>query len=238
MVNAVQIRRGLEAALVWVTVEFAVRRLASSMLLLAFERLSGIAAPAFLRTAVLVATSTFDVIILLLIFVRQARRERLTASGLGYRFSPGAALVGVLGAMGIIAALLGAAVADQTVFGLRRDAAWPKNLTDAGPAVMLAFLLSNGLLTPAVEEYAWRGYIQLRLIQGYGAALGLTVTVLLFVAKHILVDLSLVRTTTLVVASTGLGVIAHRWGTGASTVTHAVMNFAATLYLVAGAWRL
>ena len=51
---------------------------------------------------------------------------------------------------------------------------------------------------------------------------------MLFALKHVLVDGSLARITTLVMLGLVLGVVRLRWGTGSSTVAHMVVNLVST----------
>jgi len=51
-----------------------------------------------------------------------------------------------------------------------------------------------------------------------------------------IVDVSIGRASTLVVGSLVLGLVRHRWGTGASTTTHLALNLVSSLrYLLAAA---
>jgi len=181
------------------------------------------------------ATQIAAMLILMLVFGRRVLCERLTTADLGYRWSRAAVAAGAISGVALFAIFLGTAAVDRAVFGSGDDSGWPKRLAEAGPVAMLALVLGNGLLAPLVEEYAWRGYIQTRLVHDWGAAAGLAATAAGFAAKHLMVDLSLVRLTTLLVGSAALGVIAHRWGTAASTLAHMATNTAATLLVIVSA---
>ena len=203
--------RGVQAACLWLSVEVLVRR-------------SG-----------LPATQIAAMLILMLVFGRRVLRERLRPADLGYRWSRPAVVAGATSGVVLFAILLGTAALDRAVFDPGDDAGWPRRLADADPVAMLALVVGNGLLAPLVEEYAWRGYIQTRLVHDWGAATGLAATAAGFAAKHLLVDLSLVRLATLLVGSAALSAIAHRWGTAASTLAHAATNTAATLLVIVSA---
>ncbi len=201
-------RGGVQAACLWLSVEVLVRRTG------------------------LPASQIAAMLILMLVFRRRVLRERLTTADLGYRWSRPAVLAGAISSVVLLAIFLGTAAVDRAVFDAGDDARWPRRLAEAGPGAMLALVLGNGLLAPLVEEYAWRGYIQTRLVHEWGLAAGLAATAVGFAAKHLVVDWSVVRPTTLLVGSAALSVIAHRWGTAASTLAHAATNTAATLLAI------
>lgn len=231
--RAVATGRALKAALVWVVVEAGLRRFGSAAMLGAWERYTRGPAPEPLRTMVLAATTALAMIILAGAFRHRVRREDLTAADLGYRWSRTTMLTGALCALALFTVALGTALVDRLVFGAHGDSPWSRRLAAAGPIGLLILLSTNGLLSPVVEEYAWRGYIQLRFMQGWGVLRGGAATALLFAAKHVIVDLSLERTTTLLAGAAALGIMAHRWGTVASTTAHAVTNLAAALLVLA-----
>jgi membrane protease YdiL (CAAX protease family) len=219
--------------LIWVVVEFTVRRLGSAAVLGGWKRYARVSAPEPVPMVVLVAAITLAMVILAWAFRCRVRREGLTAADLGYRWSRGAVLVGALSALVLLTTFVGTALVDRVLFRPQDDPPWVRRIAAAGPTAQLALLVSNGLLVPVVEEYAWRGYIQLRFMQGWGVLRGGAATAVFFAAKHVIVDLSLERTTTLLVGAAALGIIARRWGTGASTIAHAVTNLTATLLVLA-----
>ena len=58
-------------------------------------------------------------------------------------------------------------------------------------------------------------------------------TIVVFALKHVLMDGTFARITTLLMLGLVFGVVRHRWGTGSSTVTHVIVNLYSTSYLVA-----
>ena len=188
-----------------------------------------------MRRTGLPASQIAAMLVLMLVFGRRVLRERLGPADFGYRWSRPAVLAGAISGVVLLAIFLGTAAVDRAVFDAGDDTRWSKRLTGASPLAMLALVLGNGLLAPLVEEYAWRGYIQTRLVHEWGLAAGLAATTVGFAAKHLIVDWSLVRPITLLVGSAALSVIAHRWGTAASTLAHAATNTAATLLAIVSA---
>ena len=109
---------------------------------------------------------------------------------------------------------------------------------DAAPTwALVAFFLGNGVVVPLTEELAWRGVIQTSLTEAYGPAVAVVVTAALFVAKHLVVDLSAapVRVVSLVVLALVFGVLRARYGTTSSTVAHLLANGLATGGIVVAA---
>ncbi len=230
------VKAGLKAVGLWTATEFAIRGvllLAIGSALLASGTLSkeSVGSGAFLGPA-MVGTLALALVVLVLIFGRRIRREELAwETHLAYRFGRRELFAGFV-CGGLIPALIwGTSQVDEFLFpgGSRIVEVLLKIFAEAGPVTAAAMLVVNGILGPVVEEFAWRAYIQYRLTQGWGTSMGLAATALLFAAKHVVVDLSLSRTASLVVGSFALGLIRQRWGTGASTATHVTMNFTATL---------
>jgi membrane protease YdiL (CAAX protease family) len=231
------VKAGLKAVGLWTATEFAIRGVllvAVGIALLASGILSkeSVGSGAFLGPAT-VGTLALALVVLVLIFGRRIRREGLEWQiHLGYRFGRRELVAGVVcGALLLVLIQWGASYVDEFLFpgGSRIAEMLLKIFAEAGPVTAAALLVVNGILAPVVEEFAWRGYIQYRLTQGWGASMGLAATALLFSAKHVVVDVSLSRTTSLVVGSFALGLIRQRWGTGASTAAHVTLNFTATL---------
>jgi membrane protease YdiL (CAAX protease family) len=101
-----------------------------------------------------------------------------------------------------------------------------------GAWVAALLLLVNCLVVPACEELAWRATIQTSLVAAWGVAPGLLVTALLFALKHVLVDGSLARVTTLLMFAAVVGLVRHRWGTGSSTTAHWTAKLIATTSVI------
>ena len=220
-------RAGLKAAALWVGVEFGILLLVGFLLL-------GLSIPIPSGISFTVEQVASVVIFLLLgvVFRRRAEREGLSLEKLGY--TPITRPVVVVGLTAAALLLLTIVVAtepiDNFLFpeGVKRQADFLRSLREGSWTAAVLLLPSNGILVPIVEEYAWRGYVQTRLIQGLGLRNGVVVTALLFAAKHIVADVSVFRLTTLLAASLGLGLIRTRWGTTASTIAHLCANFVAT----------
>lgn len=224
--------RGIQAMVTWLVLEVVVRRVGAWAALLTFEGLARSPDPELPPTAVVVATLALAMVILMLVFGRTARREGLTPADLGYRWSSRTVGAGIACGVVLFIVILGTAAVDHALFDPGDDAGWSQRLARASPALIVALVLTNGLLTPAVEEYAWRGYIQRQFVRHCGVGGGVAATAAGFAIKHVLVDLSLTRTVTLVVGACALGVIASRWGTAASTLAHAVINTAAMALVI------
>jgi membrane protease YdiL (CAAX protease family) len=94
-------------------------------------------------------------------------------------------------------------------------------------------LVANGIVVPVSEELAWRGVIQSSLARAWGMAGTVAVTALALALKHVIVDGSVMRLTSLMVGALELCGVRARWGTGSSTVTHLVANFLATALALA-----
>lgn len=136
------------------------------------------------------------------------------------------ALAGIVG-LGLVA---GASQVDAALFGLG-DGSGAGDETTAATAILL--LVGNGLAVPIAEEQVWRGIVQTELVEARGAVVGIAVTAVLFAFKHVIVDLSIVRLTTLLTLAVLLGVVRYRWNTASSTVAHVVVNTVSTAGLVA-----
>lgn len=228
-------KEGLRAVLLWVAIEFGIAFLGGILALLL--RIVGILP----RTPQLPGQLLhiefplrgLALLILAVVFYRRASDEELTWGELGYRWSRGVAIAGIVSATMYLALVQwGTGPLDQFLFHSSRGQELLRMITEAGPLAAGMLLLFNGLGGPLVEEFAWRGYIQTKLTQGWGVGWGLVVTALLFTGKHMIVDFSIGRTTTLLVGALVLGLVRHRWGTTASTITHLVANFAATTLFI------
>ncbi|MDR7417634.1 MAG: CPBP family intramembrane glutamic endopeptidase [Armatimonadota bacterium] len=222
-------RRALSAAVLWVVVEVCVRTAVPALLLEVLYPPRVAMIPATALALAQIVPALVALLFLWAVFDRRRRADGLSLWDLGYRFSARSAVVGgVCGALLLVALALPAQV-DKRVFGLRADIdrwAW---LVDAGVWTAPAFLLVNAVLAPVVEEFGWRGYVQTRLATTWRSPVAVIVTALLFAGKHLIVDLSLIRTTVLITASLALGLTRLRLGTCASTMTHFVLNLIASV---------
>lgn len=144
---------------------------------------------------------------------------------------------GVLAALVGFGLLAGAAQVDAALFGLDESGAAVSeglgSAVEGMPVLAIVFLAGNGLLVPIAEEQVWRGIVQSDLVDGWGALAGVAVTAVLFACKHVIVDLSIVRLTTLLTLGLLFGVVRHRWGTASSAVTHVLLNTVSTAALIA-----
>lgn len=228
-------RAGLRAAGLWTLLEFAIRYglivAAAGGLVLFHGKVPRESDINPLQAGMIAAIPlALSAISLAMVFKRWATQEQLTLRDLGYQFDRRSVLAGV--ASGLFLILVGwpTSSVDAILFkdGSTSFEMLVRLMIRGGPLVLVAMLVANGILTPIAEEYAWRGYIQHRLVQAWGMRLGLLLTALLFAAKHIVVDVSLGRTTTLLVLAGLVGLIRWRWGTTASTVAHCVLNLFGT----------
>lgn len=224
------VRAGLSGAGLWVLIEFAART-GLGWAVLRLARLVG-RGPGLGETYLLSAALMWPAVIILgIVFYRRVRREGLTWAELGYRSGRSAITAGLIAG----AVFLGLGVVsyiDAYLFGRGEAERYKQAMLAAGPVAELILLPVNGILGPAVEELAWRGYVQTHLVWGWGPRTGIVVTSLLFAAKHNLVDLSLGRSIGLLVGALLLGIVGYRWGTVASTIAHVVANFISTLALL------
>lgn len=229
-----QVVRAFKNAGLWTLVEFIVGDGSLLLIFLAFlvttrpkdVESSVITGPMF---TINVVSGTIAMLVLWSIFRRRARGA--TLSDLGYRFSKAAVVAGSLAAAAVLTiGEFGVYKIDEALFG--PEPSLEMGLRDAGLAVAILFLVSNGFLAPVVEEYVWRGMVQ----RGFGMACGplkaIIVTAILFTAKHIVTDLSFVRTTQLLFFSFLVGYIAFLWGTWSSTIVHLLANTGGTLLFI------
>jgi hypothetical protein len=61
---------------------------------------------------------------------------------------------------------------------------------------------------------------------------GIGVTLVIFAMKHVLIDGTVARVTTLLMLGLVFSVVRHHWGTGASAVAHLVVNLYATVEVI------
>jgi membrane protease YdiL (CAAX protease family) len=207
------VRAALLAIAIWITSEFLIRSVGIALVLLVL----GWRPPEELpfRTAGLLnaALQWPALLVPLMVTLVRSRREGLTRRELGYRASWQLAGLGVLAglAMGAATDLL-ATPLDERLFQTRSPDRVLHGIAAAGVPGAVVLLAGNGMLAPLVEEFVWRGYIQSRLTLAWPPWVAVAVTASFFAAKHVVVDLSLERTATLVTVSFILGMIAWRWG--------------------------
>jgi membrane protease YdiL (CAAX protease family) len=155
----------------------------------------------------------------------------------GYDPSLRAVGVGLAGVVLAVPATAATAYVDSALFGLgETSAGFASAVADAlaaNPELAVVLVLGNGLAVPVAEELVWRGLVQSSLTEAWGAVAGIGTTAALFALKHVVVDGSVARLTTLLVLALLFGVVRHRYGTVASTVTHVGVNMLSTAALVA-----
>jgi hypothetical protein len=224
------VRAAFWGVLVWVTSEFVIRGPITLLVLIAW----GWRLPEELplaKTAIVEAGMLWAAVVVPAWLVyRRTRREELTWRQLGYEISWYPVLLGLacgLGAVTLLEYVTGPL--DRRLFGSAASELVRKTTAAGGWPGALLLLPSNGILGPIAEEFVWRAYIQTRLALEWGVWPAVTVTAVMFAAKHLIVDVSVERITSLLVLAFSFGLIALRWGTLASTFTHLAVNFTATL---------
>jgi hypothetical protein len=223
------------AAIQWTAVEFALRGPFTDLLVEGYRKTGNAVTPSDRLTlsAFLIAPimGTLAAVVL-----SRARRDRLTWPALGYHCDRRRVTAGVLGGVAALMVSALAGLSDASLFN-RPDIQdqFMTRVSSAGVPALLALLLGNGVLVPLVEEFAWRGYVQTRLARAWRPAAAVVTTAVMFALKHVAVDGSVVRVTTLLTGALTLGLIGQRYGTMASTVAHVILNFTGTAAVIAAA---
>jgi membrane protease YdiL (CAAX protease family) len=114
------------------------------------------------------------------------------------------------------------------VSSYRNSTVWLSSLAPILRAASL--ILLNGLFVPVVEEYLWRGLVQVRLIRILPVPFAIGLMAVLFSLKHALVDASLGRFLTLVAFGVICGVVARRNSWRSSAALHMVANLILTVF--------
>lgn len=155
----------------------------------------------------------------------------------GYEWSARSVVAGVVGIGAVIAVTAVTGRIDSALFGLEGvEAAFTAAVGDAvraTPALAVLLLVGNGVLGPLAEEQVWRGIVQSELVDSWGAVAGIAATAVLFALKHVVVDLSVARLTTLLALGLAFGILRHRFGTVSSAITHVGVNTISSAALVA-----
>ena len=151
-----------------------------------------------------------------------------------YRWTPATVAVGAAAGLLALGLMWVTAQIDLALWGMPQDvlAVFAEGL-QAGLWVAVLLLVANALVAPICEEIAWRGVVQTALVRAWGPWVGIGVSVLLFAMKHVLIDGTFARITTLLMLGVVFGLVRHRWGTGSSTVTHVLVNLYSTSVLIA-----
>lgn len=225
-------RAALAAVVLWVVIEFFIRDLAGLGIAFALVRAEYIPRTAAVPEPVLIILYGMTGVALLVlggVFYRRVQKEQLTWLDLGYDVSNRILIAGILSGAALFGVTeWGTGPLDERLSGVTH-AMEERLFANEGTAAFAVLLPVNALLAPLVEEFAWRGYVQTRLVAVWGVTAGVVVTALLFAAKHVVGDLSIDRTVTLLAGALALGMVRQRWGTIASTLTHAVLNLVASL---------
>src|SRR3989304_5150930 len=110
------------------------------------------------------------------VFYRRSVKEGARTVDLGYEFTRRALLAGALASVVLMGLLEGTHGIDERVFSKwdflkALQPTEEEELRIAGQAVValgLVLIPANGILPPLVEEFAWRGCMQSRLVAGGG----------------------------------------------------------------------
>lgn len=224
---------GIRAALIWTGVQFLLWTVPLTAYVVYLVRRDSVLGVQVLHAQLMLLG--LSMVVLALVFCRYVRREGLTYTDLGYRADVRMVAIGLAAGVFLIPFVEAADRFDHFLFPWSRgfDAFIVRQLREGGVLTAGLLITINGLAAPVVEEFAWRGYIQRHLPR----VRGLTITALLFAAKHVVTDLSIARLTVLLVGSFGLGYIRYRWNTTSSTAAHIFLNTLGSLWSITDAWR-
>ena len=232
-------REGFKAAIQWTAIELGAAWGLGALLLISmgWDPSTPSELPASSIWALVVPLAA-SLLFLTSFFRRKIHHERLDFADLGYHRSLRTGVAGLTLGTFLILLVLGTEQIDLRLFpGLAKDTEeLLRQIAQGGSVAAGALLVVNGGFAPIVEELVWRGYIQTKMTQAWGTWFGITATALLFAGKHMLVDASFNRTTTLLVGAVALGVVRQWRGTTASTVAHLLLNLVATAYGIAEAF--
>lgn len=215
------VRTAIVSAAVWTLIEIISRRVLGRKL---DQHLNDALAADMLATlSALPVTS--------MLVARLGTENNIKAERREYRLTPRAVIHGLVG--GIVCVLLPAVTmrVDSVLFGEQPE----HNVINDETSVVgrSLFAAVNGIAIPVAEEFTWRGIVQSALTDRFGGTTGIGITGTLFTLKHVVVDRSLNRLTTLLAIGTVFGVLRHRLGTGASTIAHVTANLLASLIALA-----
>ena len=157
--------------------------------------------------------------------IGQALREGLTSWNFTFWVL---ALVLSVWALSMVDRLLwGNTVLPMIVSSYRNSIVWLASLASILKVVSL--ILVNGLFVPSVEEYLWRGLVQVHLIRSLPTPFAIGLTAVLFSLKHALVDASLRRFLALIAFGVICGTVAQRNSWRHSAALHMVANTVVTV---------
>jgi membrane protease YdiL (CAAX protease family) len=227
------VRSAAAAVIQWTVTEFTLRGPLTHLLVEGLRKTGTVLSPpnrlevsAFLIAPITIALGAM--------FVLRARRDGLTPLGLGYQCDRRRVAAGALGGVAALMVSALAVMADSCLFAAPAiQERFMTRVSAASIPALVALVLGNGVLVPVVEEFAWRGYIQTRLVGAWSPAAAVVTTAALFALKHVVVDGSVIRMTTLLTGAFALGLIGYRYGTAASTMAHVILNVTGTAASVA-----
>lgn len=214
------------AMALWIIVELTVRRGLSSVL----------AGPLGSATGADMLLGLLWLPAIAVVFARIGSRVGIDRDDWDYDVSVGTAAAGTGGVVAFFVLYFAVLIVLTAGFGLDPQSLVDSTTTGTPPTWALALLLFvNGVVVPIVEEFAWRGVVQTALTRAYGSLAAIGITAVAFVAKHVVVDMTLspFRVAPLLVLAFVLCGLRDRYGTASSTVTHLVVNLVSTAALVA-----
>ena len=213
------------AMLLWLLIEFAVRR--------------GLAPLLADRLGTGLGADTVSIILGFVIATVSIAwwgiQAGITPADWDYAISRRTIAAGIAGVIGLYI-LRGVAVVILT-FGLGVEVPTDASTLGVGTApvwTLGTLLLVNGVIGPVAEELAWRGVIQTALAEAFGTYIAIVVTAMAFVLKHLIVDLAVspFRTTALLILAFSLCALRARYGTTTSTIAHVIMNSIETAAII------
>jgi membrane protease YdiL (CAAX protease family) len=217
----------------WTVTEFTLRGPLTHLLVEGLRKTGTMLSPpdrlevsAFLITPITIALGAM--------FVLRARRDGLTPSRLGYQCDRRRVTAGALGGVAALMVSALAVMADSSLCAA--PAIQERFITRVSAAAMpalVALVLGNGVLVPVVEEFAWRGYIQTRLVGAWSPAAAGATTAARFARQQGVGGGGGVRMSPLLTGAFTLGLIGYRYGTAASTMAHVILNGTGTAASVA-----
>jgi len=215
------VRTAIVSATVWTLIEVISRQVVGRKL---GQRLNdGLAADMLATLSALPVTSA--------LVARLGTENDIKAERRAYRLTPRAVIGGLVG--GIVCVLLPAVTmrVDSVLFGEQPEHNVINDETSVAGRSLFAAV--NGVAIPVAEEFTWRGIVQSALTDRFGGTTGIGLTGTLFALKHVVVDRSRNRLTTLLAIGTVFGILRYRLGTGASTIAHVTANLLASLIALA-----
>jgi membrane protease YdiL (CAAX protease family) len=216
-------RVGLWAACLWVTLEFVARLVGAAGIAPALGNV--VAGDAIAIGLGMVAAAW--------IVARYGQANGVAFGDWSYHWTPSTVGLGAVSGALAVGLMWVTSQIDLALWVMPADALTVFAVSlQAGAWVAALLLVANALVAPICEEIAWRGVVQTALVRGWGPLIGIGLTAILFAMKHALLDGTFARITTLLMLGLVFGVVRHRWGTGASTVTHVVVNLYATAVII------